>query len=215
MLVLGLDTAGASTQVAIVRGSVTLAQDRLDQSRGQDARLPGLVQSVCAAAGIALSDIQRIAVVTGPGSFTGVRVGVAFARGLTLALKAPSIGVTSLEAALPAGQQGSAIVIFPAQKRAPDITFWMQRFRTGMATSPPEEIPLEQLATLLDEHPHMVFGEAGALAGARPDIPVHAAQATAERAAQLAQAFSPEDHPPRPVYVRAPDALLPGGQPAR
>ncbi len=214
MLTLGLNTSGASTDVAIVRDGEILAQTQLGQSRGQDARLPGLVRSVCAAAGTSLSDIQRIGVVTGPGSFTGVRIGVAFARGLSLALEIPSLGISSLEAALPAGQQGSAIVIFPAQKRAPDITFWMQRFRTGMATTPPEEIRLEKIEALLEKHPHIVFGEAGALTQTCPGLEVHASMASAARAAELAASYSPEDHPPKPIYVRPPDALLPGGQPA-
>lgn len=215
MLTLGLHTAGAACETALVRGGALLGHQKVAMSRGQDAQLPELVAKACEQAGVQLTDIDRFGVVTGPGSFTGVRVGVAFARGLALATGAPCIGVTSLEAALPEGQQGSAIVIFPAQRRQPDITFWMQRFRSGMATAAAEEIRLEALTHLLDEHPHMVYGEAGALAEARPDLIVHNADTSAQRAAELATIFEQDTHPPRPNYARAPDALLPGGKPAR
>lgn len=212
MLTLGLHTAGPACDVAIVRDGVLLSRQHVEMTRGQDAQLPGLVAKACRDAGIALGDIERFGVVTGPGSFTGVRVGVAFARGLSLATGAPCIGVTSLEAALPVGQQGSAIVTFPAQKRQPDITYWMQLFRSGMATGEAAEISLEALMTLLREHPHMVYGEAGALTDAMPDQTVHAAAASAQRCAELAAVFDADAHPPRPSYARAPDALLPGGK---
>jgi len=184
-------------------------------ARGQDVRLAGLVAEACAEAGVTLAQIDRFGVVTGPGSFTGVRVGVAFARGLALATGASCIGVTSLEAALPAGQQGSAIVVLPAQKRAPDITYWTQRFRSGLATGPAEEMALEALAALLDAHPHMVFGDAAGLQAVLPNLDSREATPTARRCAELAAMFDPGMHPPRPTYARAPDALLPGGKAAQ
>lgn len=209
MLTLGIHTAMASCEIAIVRGAKILATRKETMRKGQDARLPGLVREACETAGVRLHDIERFGVVTGPGSFTGVRVGVAFARGLALATGAPCIGITSLEAALPEGQQGSAIVLLPAQRRAPDITYWSQRFRTGEAVASAEEIRLDALVELLEAHPHMVFGDAGALQDIMPGLEVRSAGPCAIRTAQLTQVFDPLLHPPRPVYARAPDAALP------
>lgn len=210
MLTLALHTAMAGCDVAIVRDGESLSACEAQMRKGQDARLPGLVREACQSASIQLEDVDRFGVVTGPGSFTGVRVGVAFARGLALATGKPCVGITSLEAALPAGQQGSAIVLLPAQKRAPDITYWSQRFRTGQAVAPAEEVTLDALVDLLSAHPHMVFGEAAALQTVLPDLEVRPARPTAHRAAELAALFDPDRHTPRPVYARAPDAALPG-----
>lgn len=209
MLVLGLHTAASACDVAIVRDDRVVHEQSEEMRLGQDARLPSIVAGACRAADVSLSDIDRFAVVTGPGSFTGVRVGVAFARGLALATGKPCLGITSLEAALPDGQQGSAIVILPAQRRAPDITFWTQRFRRGVATLPPEEMRLEDIGALLEAYPHMVYGIGGAFGETFPQYPVYEVRANAARAALLAASLTPENHPPKPAYARAPDAALP------
>lgn len=214
MIVLAIHTAGPACEVAVWRDGDVIAHVREAMMRGQDVRLPALVAAVCDEADMSMRDIDRFAVVTGPGSFTGVRVGVAFARGLALATGAPCLGVTSLEAALPDGQQGSAIVILPAQKRAPDITYWTQRFRSGVATGPAEEMRLEALVELMQAHPHMVYGDGAALSDAMQGIHVTPASPMAVRAAALAAIWNPAEHPPRPTYARAPDALLPGGKTA-
>lgn len=212
MLCLGLNTAGPACDIAIVEQDTVRAAINKPMTRGQDEKLPGLVHAACEEAGARLHDISRIGVVTGPGSFTGVRIGVAFARGLALSSRAQCLGITSLEAALPAGQQGSAIVVLPAQRRAPDITYWAQTFRTGAATSEALELPLDDLTNLLKARPHIVFGDADDLVQALSGLKVRAASPTAIRAAELAASFDVENHPPTPTYVRKPDALLPGGK---
>lgn len=212
MLTLGIHTAGAACDIAIVRDADVLATKTEAMLRGQDARLPILVAEACEDAAISLHDVDRYGVVTGPGSFTGVRVGVSFARGLALATARPCIGVTSLEACLPSGQQGSALVALPAQRRAPDITYWTQTFRSGSATGTAKELRLEALAELLLAHPHMVYGSADALVEHMKDLDVRSAEPTALRTAELAAIFEPERHKPSPTYVRAPDAALPGGR---
>lgn len=209
MIVLGFHTAGPACELAIVRDSEILHEESAAMLRGQDARLPGLTQELLANAGLTLDAIDRFAVTTGPGSFTGIRVGVAFARGLALVTGKPCLGITTLEAALPAGQQGSAIVVLPAQKRPPDITYWAQTFRSGAATDDACETSLQALTDRLTSHPHMVYGDAAALIAEMPELTVHAAAPSAARAAQLASALDPETRTARPTYARAPDAALP------
>ena len=97
MLILAINTAEAACDVAVVRGAEILAEQREDLQRGQDGRLPGLVDDVLARADTSLTDLDRLAVVTGPGSFTGIRIGVAFARGLALHWTFPPSALPALK----------------------------------------------------------------------------------------------------------------------
>lgn len=213
MLTLAINTSGPACDVAVVRDGTCVASVFQAMTKGQDARLPSLVSDCLAEADVSFDDLARLAVITGPGSFTGVRVGIAFARGLALALDIPCIGVTTLEAALPAGQQGSAIVLLPAKRRPPDITYWAQRFRTGEAVDAPEEIGLDAVAKELAAHPHFVYGDGlDALQATSETLEIHPAQTTAERAGQIAETRDEDRSSSSPVYVRSPDAALPGGK---
>ena len=213
MLTLAINTSGPACDVALVGSGACLAEQCEEMVRGQDARLPAIVEDCLSDAGKAFADLERIAVVTGPGSFTGIRVGVAFARGLALALKIPCIGITTLEATLPAGQQGSAVVLLPAKRRPPDITYWAQRFRTGEPVDEPEEIGLAEIVAELEAHPHFVYGSGlDALKEAAPAVELHQAAPTARRAGELAVLKEAGHALASPVYVRSPDAALPGGR---
>ena len=212
MIILGIHTAAPACDLAIWRDGEIVADVREPMVRGQDARLPDLTKSLLTTAGCAFSDISRYAVVTGPGSFTGIRVGVAFARGLSLATGAPCLGVTSLEAALPAGQQGSAIVALAAQRRPPDITFWAQTFRSGMATGAATEMREDELKQLMSDRPHMLFGDQAALSRSFPNDTIRPAEPSAARAAAVAAGLDPNQRPARPTYARSPDAALPANK---
>lgn len=209
MIVLAIHTAGAACELALIDGAQTLGVRRVEMMRGQDARLPELTQALLRDAGLSFDALDRLAVVTGPGSFTGIRVGVAFARGLALATTKPCLGITTLEAALPEGQQGSAIVVLPAQKRPPDLTFWVQTFRTGLATGAAQELSDTDLRALLRARPHIVFGDREAVRPHLPEHDVHAAAPSALTAARLAMRLDPQSRSAQPTYARAPDAALP------
>ena len=73
MIVLGIHTAGPACDVALVRGEEILAETLVPMTRGQDAQLPGLVDRLLQRTETTLGEIDRFAVVTGPGSFTGIR----------------------------------------------------------------------------------------------------------------------------------------------
>jgi tRNA threonylcarbamoyladenosine biosynthesis protein TsaB len=107
MIVLALDTALDACSVAIARDDAVLANLSERMQRGQAERLAPMAREAADAAGVSFSELDCVAVTTGPGSFTGVRVGLSFARALALALSKPCIGVSTLEAlALQGGEEG-------------------------------------------------------------------------------------------------------------
>jgi tRNA threonylcarbamoyladenosine biosynthesis protein TsaB len=101
-VVLGMDTATASTAVALALGTGPVAELRDDPPAGAHpghaTRLLALAEQLLSAAGLGWGQVQRIAVGLGPGTFTGLRVGIASARGLAQARSIPLVGVSSLEA---------------------------------------------------------------------------------------------------------------------
>jgi tRNA threonylcarbamoyl adenosine modification protein YeaZ len=97
-LILAIDTSAALCAAAVVAGDAVLASASEEMGKGQAERLFPMIDEVLSAAGKTLPDLDAIAVCTGPGNFTGVRIGVSAARGLALALARPAIGVTRLEA---------------------------------------------------------------------------------------------------------------------
>src|SRR5512133_633507 len=97
MIVLGLDTATAQAGVAIGTSEKTLAAFQLVRDRYHAESLAPAVAFLCERAGLDLSAIDAIAVDVGPGSFTGLRVGVAMAKALAHSLGKPTIPVSSLE----------------------------------------------------------------------------------------------------------------------
>ena len=187
MLILAINTAEAACDVALIRDGVVAAEKRETMARGQDGRLPLLVDEVLAEAGTELAALDRIAIVTGPGSFTGIRIGVAFARGLALALDIPAIGLTSLEAGLAPEIIGPAKAALPAQKRPPDRTWWTQELQQGLGVMPVIE-ENEANLSLRD---------------------LEEATPRAAWAGLKATSLDPQTHSPIPVYARAPEIHKP------
>jgi tRNA threonylcarbamoyladenosine biosynthesis protein TsaB len=124
MLVLAVDTAGPDCAVALVRsetdGVELLARVSESLGRGHAERLMPMIESVLSQAGHGFDDLDRVAVTLGPGSFTGVRVAIAAARGLALALDIPAVGVGTLDAlAFPilcAESSGTAVAVLDAKR---------------------------------------------------------------------------------------------------
>jgi tRNA threonylcarbamoyladenosine biosynthesis protein TsaB len=100
--ILGLDTATPATVAGVLRDDGVVFEARHDPEPGERpghaTRLLGLVDEVLAAGGLTLGGVDRIAVGLGPGSFTGLRIGIATARGLAQATGAELVGVSSLRA---------------------------------------------------------------------------------------------------------------------
>ena len=94
-MILALDSSGASCSVALRRNGVIVACLRRELAHGHAAVLPPMIRSVLD--GVACERLRAIAVVTGPGSFTGIRIAIAAARGLSLALDLPLVGASGFD----------------------------------------------------------------------------------------------------------------------
>jgi tRNA threonylcarbamoyladenosine biosynthesis protein TsaB len=119
--ILALDAAGAACSVALWRSGAIAVHRRQPMARGHAEALMPLVLEALAAAGTAFEDLDRVAVGVGPGSFTGIRIALAAARGIGLAADRPVVGVDSFSAvaaALPAGiRAGRALLVAIDSKR--------------------------------------------------------------------------------------------------
>lgn len=202
MLVLGINTSGDACEAALSRDGVVIAQLSEPMMQGHDARLAPVVEALMRDAGLAFDTLDRVAVVAGPGSFTGIRVGVAFARGLALSLDIPAVGVSSLEALEPQ-PQGQVLGLLPAKRRPPERTWWAQTLDQGRGTADPVEASAADIGGLASG----VEVVAGQLDGI-PDVgrPRHDAKPSARAAAILVGTMLGDLPPPRPIYVREPDA---------
>ena len=124
---LSFDTSAEYCAAALVQDGTEIAAQSLAMSRGHAEALVPLVRELCASTGTDLSGIDLVAVTVGPGSFTGVRTGIAAARGFALATGAPAVGVSSLQAvAYSARQAGSPSVLVVLDTRRAD--FFAQLF---------------------------------------------------------------------------------------
>ncbi len=217
MLILALDTTMAACSVALVRDGTVLAADRETMDQGQAEALMPMIEDVMARAQQTYAGLDRIAVTVGPGSFTGVRVGLAAARGLGLAAEKPVVGLLTTEVLAAAAAQrdrldaGTRVLVAIDTKRG-DI--YAQAFdHLGHETGAPVALAADALAAWLDGGDVLVVGDASATAvaalGARARLSTADSLPDASVLARLAAERAPSSDGPLPVYVRAPDAVVP------
>ncbi len=218
MTLLVLDTAGG------VCGALVRAPGRPDLARveeigrGHDQRLAALVAETLEQAAIAPSGLTKIAVIVGLGSFTGVRVGVAFARGLALALEVPAVGVNGLDA-LAAALADAPVLLAAYDAKRDELAWRGYRFGAPAALAGEGtddamrmdrvETVAQILAQLRQSEPEAMVAGSGA---ARLGVEAALLRAPLSAAADLAETLTPETAPARPLYHRPPDAKLPGGR---
>ena len=210
MILLALDTCLDACSVAVWADGRVLAGSSEPMRRGHQERLAVMAQATMAQAGTAFSALDRIGVTLGPGSFTGLRVGLAFAKGLGLALGRPVVGVGVLEAL--AQGAGDGFVAAAVDARRGQV--YLQAFDGGRALMAPDVLPVEtagaRLAELWTGGPATLVGPGAALlAGVLPlAVVIEAAAPDPALVALLASRALPPFPPPRPLYLRAPDARL-------
>jgi len=98
VLTLALDTTTKAGSVAVMRGAQLLAVMHGDATRTHGERLPGEIERTLLAAGTTPGELQLLAVATGPGAFTGLRIGLAAMQGLAMVVGCPIVGVSALDA---------------------------------------------------------------------------------------------------------------------
>lgn len=201
MLILGIDTAAAGCGVVLLQDGATLHAVHEPMTKGQDARLLPLVQAALQAGGKTPADLNRIAVLRGPGSFTGLRIGLAAARGLGLALGIPVLGYDRLALQRAAQDtRGEGLVVLDSRR---DTLFCQYFPAQAVAAAPFLALPAE-----LSDYDRAGLQVTGDATGCRPWQ--HATVVTLPepeiiRAARAAAIADPTGHPPVPLYLRAPD----------
>ncbi|MGQ0664948.1 MAG: tRNA (adenosine(37)-N6)-threonylcarbamoyltransferase complex dimerization subunit type 1 TsaB [Pseudomonadota bacterium] len=218
MKILGLDCALSACSVALWADGAVRGREGADLARGQAEALVPMIARVMAATATRFADLDRLAVTIGPGHFTGLRAGLATARGLALAARLPLIGATTLDcvaAGVDAAERAPGRLIVALESKRAEL--YVQVFE---ASGAPRGAPLarrpEDLARALDGGPWLIAGDGGprlaaALAAAgravvlsrspgRPDAAILAALA-AERPLPA--------HPPAPLYLHPPAAKPP------
>lgn len=205
MLVLGLDTTGGDCAAAILHGEATLAETRENIGRGHVQCLGPMVRDSLIAAKLSVRDIDRIAVCSGPGSFTGLRVALAFAKGLALPHNIPVLGISGLwvRAAM-ADPKGEKIVMAAQDVRRGEI-FW-QIFNRGHPVGVPILSSMTEAKAALTKSMSLTGSAAVILGAEKAEDYIDPVTL-----ARLGAKANNEAHPAVPLYHRPPDAKLPGG----
>jgi len=211
-IILAVDTALGACSVAVLDGEKILAHRFEEMARGHAEALAPMVEQTMQQAGIAFAALERLAVTTGPGTFTGQRVGLAFMRGLRVALKKPLIGITTLEAMAFATSAERAAAIHDAKRDEAYLLLWEDE----EIVLPPTVMPFKEALARLRAFGPCVLCGTGAVA-AKTELGAEfrlteIRQPDALWVARLALTRPSSDTPPAPLYLRAPDAKLPGAK---
>jgi|SRR5882757_1330898 tRNA threonylcarbamoyladenosine biosynthesis protein TsaB len=225
MLILAIDTAldACSAGILDTDAGKLIAQESQAMKRGHAEALMPLIARVIKWTGIAFASLDRIAVTTGPGSFTGLRVGLSAARGIALAADRPVVGLTTLAAyAAPVVTQNVEHPVISAIDARHDHVYFQVVSGNGSPLIRPRVAPIEEaLGASRFGAPHLVGNAAKILADRWPTDALPPFKVDAQPApdiawvAWLGAAVSPDTAPARPYYLRAPDAKLPSDLPQK
>ncbi|HKN30022.1 MAG TPA: tRNA (adenosine(37)-N6)-threonylcarbamoyltransferase complex dimerization subunit type 1 TsaB [Roseiarcus sp.] len=216
MRILAIDTSCGAASVAVVEsGRVEpLAVVSRAMARGHAEALAPMVEEAVRSIDGGVASLDRIAVTTGPGSFTGIRVGLALARAMGLALGIPVVGVSTLAAfaaqLLTTPRQGVIAAVIDARHGAA----YFQLFESsGRPLGPPRCDALRECVRQIGDGPALLAGDASALLAAeahRAGLPYDLGSATDApdivAVARMGLALDPAANPARPHYIKPPDA---------
>jgi len=216
MLILAIDTAldACAACVLDTDAARVIAQESQAMKRGHAEALMPLIGRVIRESGVAFAALDRIAVTTGPGSFTGLRVGLSAARGIALAADKPVVGLSTLTAyAAPVVGQNAAQPVLSAIDARHDQVYFQVVSGDGGSLMRPRVAPIEEaLGAAQFGALHLVGNAAKILADRWPADAAPPFKVDPQPApdiawlAWLGAAVSPDIAPARPYYLRAPDA---------
>lgn len=222
MTVLAFDCAVSGMTVAVVRDGVRLA-GLADGARDQAARLLPAIESVLGEAGVDRRELSLIAVTIGPGSFTGVRVGLAAARGLAVGLGVPLAGIPTTSVLLAQSQPGERLAVAAVDSRLGDW-FCAIDEASDKQLAAPFAASAQDLADRIAGRPCIVIGTgvkalAAALVAAGIDAIAEEAVPDAVVLACIAddagidawRTHNEREGLPRPLYLRGVNITLPDG----
>jgi tRNA threonylcarbamoyladenosine biosynthesis protein TsaB len=221
MKILAVDTALGACSVAVLDGDLVRAHRFEPMERGHAEALAPMVQEAMREAALDFDELERLAVTTGPGTFTGQRVGLAFMRGLRVALKLPLIGITTLHAMAAAAIAETGAQFAAALHDAKRTEVYFALYSRQETVIEPALLPLDRA---VDEIGRAVLGRADACAfagtaaslacerfrllGGRADLS-SVMQPDALWVGRLAAGAESPGQAPRPLYLRPADARLP------
>lgn len=193
--------------MAVVNETEFLVHKSEDIGRGHAERLAPMVQEVLAEANFTANDVVKLSVCTGPGSFTGLRVALAFAKGFALPRKLPVVGISALEvlaAQIDPHKEKQTVSVMDVRRGE---VCWAA-FNKGGCVQTPLTQKIDDAKAAIDALGYdRLAGDGAHLIAASSQVTVVSGTALA----WLGKDKSPEDYPAIPLYSRAPDAKLPGG----
>jgi tRNA threonylcarbamoyladenosine biosynthesis protein TsaB len=208
MRILAVDTALGACSCAVLENTRVASHRFVVMERGHAEALAPMVEEAMRESGIAFAELDRLAVTTGPGTFTGQRVGLAFMRGMRIALKRPLIGITTLEAMAHQAMAETGAMQAASLHDAKRDEVYLET----IPGSGPSLMPFDDAVALL--------ATKGVIALAGTAAP-HAAETLPEAVlssvrqpdalwvARLALSREAASEAPKPLYLRPPDAKLP------
>jgi len=212
MILLAIDTASTLCAACVYDSAADKELGRvvLDLGKGHAEHLTGVVDDAMRQAGVGFPELGRIVVSVGPGSFTGVRVGVAAARGYALALNIPAVGVTTLEAiAAETRSLAGARILMTALDGGRGEIFLSVYDGDGALLFGPVATTLQGAAALAREHMPLLVGTAAKAvadeARAGLELGAHGSTADIGVYARLG-ATGDVGEKPKPLYLRDADA---------
>jgi tRNA threonylcarbamoyladenosine biosynthesis protein TsaB len=215
MTVLAIDTAHAAVSACVMdlQGNV-LARESQPMTRGHSEALLPLVERVLHAAQVSFPALSRVAVVVGPGSFTGIRIGISAARAIGLACGIPVVGVSSLPAFAAPLIGAESGVIIAAAIDAKHGQVYVQGFSAkGHSLLPPRLAKVRDAVRALGSGQLRLVGSGASMmaieawsAGMEADVIGDGASPDISFVARLGLLADPEQAPARPYYLKAPDA---------
>ena len=209
---LAVETALGACSVAVLDGEKVLAHRFYEMTRGHAEALAPMVDDAMRDANVAFASLDCLAVTTGPGTFTGQRVGLAFMRGLRVALNKPLIGITTLEVMAAATEAKRAAAIHDAKR---EEAYLLLRDGNDVALAPTVMPFSDAVARVRAFGPCALAGTgapaAASLLGNKFAL-TNIRQPDALWLARLALTRPAPDGPPAPLYLRAPDAKLPAAR---